>query len=136
MPDEKVPVSKKRGWRVYFWLVTVLFGVLLVAEFIEPGDDTVADAVDSATWGFSLIGVFGFAYSRAILSQRLWQIWLPIVVVKDLFILSRQFSTGHIELETATFAFIAVISVIVFIPEYIALYRYGYQSETLWHAER
>jgi len=136
MPDEKAPISGKRGWKIYFWLVSVLFAVVLVTEFIEPGDDTIVDAVDYATWGLSLIGVFGFAYSRVILSQRLWQIWLPIVVVWDIFILLRQFSKGQLELEVVTFVFIAVISVIVIIPEYIALYWYGYRSETLWQTKR
>ena len=79
MSNQVIPRNMR--WKVYLWLMALLFVVALGFEIAEPADAPLIDAIDYLSWGFSLIGVFGYAYSRAVINQRIWRIWLPILVV-------------------------------------------------------
>jgi hypothetical protein len=132
MSNQNMAVDRKRGWRVYFWLVGLFLVIALVAEIVEPADDPFVDTVDYLTSGFSLAGLFGYAYSRRILSQTIWRIWLPIAVVWDLALLVRQVTKGNLASDLVTFFAIALLWAIVAVPVYVAIYRYGYRSPDLW----
>lgn len=93
---------------------------------------TPSDLVDYGTWLFSLIGVFGYAYSIGIIRKPLWQAWLPIVVLWDIGSMAYQQMHDPIEMEPWFIVIIALIAAIMLLPEYLALYLYGYRSNSLW----
>lgn len=84
------------------------------------------------TWIFSLVGVFGFAFSRTILNRRLWQIWLPGVVIWDSAVLTEEYLHEPMAVDSWFILAYVLVGVILVLPEYVALYLYGYRSNLLW----
>lgn len=121
-------------WKTYFWSIGVLAVGAIVFDVYEQRRVEAFDVVDYATWIISLAGVFGFAYSRAILHKRLWQAWLPLAIGWDLVTLTRQYMADPSETDPLLIVFVLLIVGILFVPEYVALYLYGYRSDALWSA--
>lgn len=126
----------KRGaklwWKIYFWLMAILVvGALLLDARYSDGRDLL-DILDYGTWLFSLVGVFGFAYSKVIMNKRLWQIWLPIVVIWDVSVPAIQHMHEPLEMEPWFLALAAAIAAMLVLPQYVALYFYGHRSDGLW----
>ncbi len=119
-------------WKAYFWLMSLLLAVALALEFAEPSDVSLIDVIDYLSSGFSLIAVFGYAYSRALINPGTWRIWLPIVVVWDIVVLARQVVKEDIGFDAWTLAAMIVFGSILVIPEYVAVYRYGNRRLALW----
>jgi hypothetical protein len=131
MSNRTVP-NVRRGWRIYLWLMSVLFVIALAATLVEAAEDSLVDLLDYAGWGISLVGVFGYAYSRPIWSRRLWRWWLPIILVWDLCILPRQLSKEDFASDAPTLIATILVSVLLVLPQYVALYRYGYEEGHAW----
>jgi hypothetical protein len=119
-------------WKAYFWLMAALAVGSVFFDLRRSQTLIPFDMVDYGTWLFSLVGVFGFAYSKIILSKRLWQVWLPLVALWDIGGLVKQYFQEPVEMEPWFLLFVAVIAGIFILPEYLALYLYGYRSPSLW----
>jgi len=113
--------------------MVALFVAAIIVDFFYYESRDILDIIYYGTWFLSLVGVFGFAYSKIIMSKRLWQVWLPIVVLWDTGVLVNQYMYEPVEMEPWFLVLVAVITVIVILPEYLALYFYGYRSDPLWH---
>jgi hypothetical protein len=125
---------QKFWWKAYFWSIGLLAVSAIASSVYEQDHVEAFDVIDYATWIFSVVGVFGFAYSKPILHKRLWQIWLPLVIGWDLAALARQYMADPSEADPLLFATVVLIVGILFVPEYVALYLYGYRSDSLWSA--
>lgn len=119
-------------WQTYFWSIGLLAAGAIVYDVYAQPRVQAFDVVDYATWIISLAGVFGFAYSKTILHKRVWQVWLPLAVGWDLVTLARQYSSAGTD--PVSLVFVLVIVGLLFVPEYVALYLYGYRSDSLWSA--
>lgn len=105
------------------------------SDFLYSTSRDPLDVVDYGTWLFSLVGVFGFAYSKIIVSKRLWQVWLPIVVLWDIGVLAKEYIYEPVEMESWFLVLMVIMAGILILPEYLALYFYGYRSNPLWAAK-
>jgi hypothetical protein len=128
----ETPSRPHRGWRFYFWLMSALFVVAVGFELFQPSDDRFVTVVDYLAWGFSLVGLFGYAYRRIILRREIWRTWLPLVLIWDSGVLLRQFWREDLGDDVALFVAIVAFTTLAVIPQYVALYRYGYRSPELW----
>lgn len=73
-------------------------------------------------------GVFGYAYGKTIFSRRFWQAFLPFLVLWDLVVFYREFTTSG-ESDTAALLWgYALVAALVLVPGYIGLYLYGYRE--------
>ena len=129
-------LGAKFWWKVYFWLMTALAVAVFVFDFHFYEMSEPSDVLEYGIWFFSLIGVFGFAYSKIIVSKRLWQVWLPIVVLWDVGLSVKQYLYDSVEIESWFLALMIVIGGILVLPEYLALYFYGYRSNPLWASKK
>jgi hypothetical protein len=127
--------STKFWWKAYFWLMAALVVGAVIFNLYFEETPAPSDIVDYGTWLFGLIGVFGFAYSKVIMSKRLWQVWLPIIVAWDVGVLTKQYVYEPVEMDPWLMVFVAVIAGVLVLPEYLALYLYGYRSGSLWAAK-
>jgi hypothetical protein len=125
-------INAKFWWKTYIWLMAVLFAAAVSIDLYYYESRDILDIIFYGTWLFSLVGVFGFAYSKIIMSKRLWQFWLPIVVLWDAGLLVNQFIYEPLEMEPWFLVSVVVITGIMMLPEYLALYFYGYRSNPLW----
>jgi hypothetical protein len=130
--SDQAASQRRRGWRIYFWLMTALLLAAVVAEIVVPADDLLINAADYVLSGFSLVGLFGYAHRRIIFKQLIWRAWLPLILVWDLGVMLRHFARGDLGGDAATVVTVILFGTLVVVPLYVALYRYGYRSSELW----
>jgi hypothetical protein len=127
--------NKKIGWKVYF----VVFSIVLLFAYYDSISSgiTIYDFADIVISLIALIGFFGYSFNKPIHKQKLWRIWLFVILIWDLFYnlyltailgVAQGVAQGG-ESFTITEA---LISLILIFPEYVALYLYGYKSTALW----
>lgn len=130
------PVERSVWWKIYFWF-------LFLTECLYAGwiiiDPEGAEAVPSDYYGliiyvFVLLAIFGFAYSKRFLTRILWQLFFPFVLLWDLWFIFIDGDWQDIMTLGITPLIASLIIIItLMIPQYIALYCYGFREHELWH---
>jgi hypothetical protein len=121
-------------WRVYSVVLSlVLLPAYSVIMKVSPG---IFDYLDMIVSVGALMGFVGFAYEFRIISMNLWKVYFFLVIAWDIFY--NIFITMVLDLavhlpneEKIGWTGVA-LSFAIIIPEYIALFLYGYKSDPLW----
>ena len=137
------------GWKIYFWIFTIstVAGTALLAAdsmgILFPEQGPVLD--ETWTWldllatlivGISLVGLFGFAYKKVLGKQSFWKRWFIFVLVFDIsYTFSGFYHEGFDADETWLSVIMFSLLIAFFIPYYVALYLYGYKSDSLWNPQ-
>jgi len=101
-------------WKIYFWIFS--FVIIISIFFINSGSKHEWIMVSLDIVG--LIGLFGFAYQKRILSNIFWRGWWVAAVANEILFIA-----------TSGKNFISVTSVITLIlifPMYVALFIYAF----------
>lgn len=118
-------------WKIYFWFLLVVVGLLFGASLVLGLD--MIKILDSPVSLIALAGLFGFAYQKTIGGSIFWKVWLPFVVVWDIFVnFLWNGVSGLYDLSTLEIAFVIAIFYLLFLGEYVALYLYGFCSPKIW----
>jgi len=132
------------GWKIYFWFITlIMFAItgLLLADSLgilssdggEPIFDEIWTWVDSLSiliaW-IGLVGLFGFAFEKIIGEQVFWQRWFIFDLI---FYVAYTVYEYTPEVFTVEELWVDLAAYSIDVPYYIALYLYGYKSDTLWN---
>lgn len=108
-------------WKIYSWIFT---GILSLSYASMPPEAvTSRELIDIPISVISLIGLFGFAFKQRIGARTFWQFWLFTAISWDLiynFLL-----TTHAAVTVTKVA----LGALIFIPEYVALYKYSFQPQ-------
>lgn len=120
-------------WKIYFWVMLLLYAIYVAAAiwFPEEMELEVVDYIDFVFAMLALVGVFGFAFKKAVLYQGVWRAYLPFIILWDIsYSALRDEWVGGEEL---MYEIIAVgLMALVLIPQYVAIFRYGFYSKQLW----
>ncbi len=129
------PVERSIWWKIYFWFVFItecLYAAWVIAD-PEGTDAGPSDYFDLVLYAFVLLALFGFAYSRRFLTKKTWQYFFPFILLWDLWFI---FIDGDWEevmrLGLIVFLVSLIIIIALMIPQYIALYCYGFREHELW----
>jgi len=109
------------GWKIY----ACGFALLLFSSWIQLpfADLRVMDVIDIPVSLIGVAGLLAYAFRRRLLKPDFWRAWLIAQIVWDLSynLTSPNDDTGR------------VISVmIIALPLYLAVFLYGFRSESLW----
>ncbi len=105
---------------------------LFFYERMESKPSHSVDIIGYGTWMFSLLGMFGFAYDKVVLRDIVWRCWLPAVILWDAWIIGLDLFSEVNGIDV-TFGIIASLLIFVIsMPEYVALYLYGFRSNQIW----
>ncbi len=121
-------------WKIFFWVFLVI--QLSAAISMLTGYETLTwqDPIDIVIYGFVCAGIFGFVYQKKILVPFAWRILIAITLLWDSFYLGTEFYDLLVTEEDARVIFAIIL--IVFSPllflQYLALYKYAFQSAYLW----
>lgn len=118
-------------WKIYFWLLALAL-LALNAAAVKRGF-SVRDAVDVPISLVGLTGVYGFAYQKSMLTSIFWRVFLPVIILWDIF--ANFFWGGMGEIQVLTWletVAVIVVFYIVFLPGYVALYLYGFGAQKIW----
>lgn len=124
-------------WRIYsVALALVLLPTYSIIMKASPG---IFDYLDMIISVGALMGFVGYAYEFRIISMKLWQVYFFLVIAWDLFyniIISMALNLAvHLPYEEKTSWVGVLVSFAIIIPEYIALFLYGFKSEMLWEGQ-
>jgi len=122
MSDKKKPPI---GWKIYFWVLSAIYTLVFVNVFTRLDSD-IHNYTNVLISLIALIGLYGYAYQTPLSKIKIWNVWFFLIIIWDLYDLFISFEDKNL---TITFV---VISYVFLIPEYIALYFYGYRSSHLW----
>ena len=124
----KIPPGRRTGWKAYAYAVLALqlFGLY----YALPQLDGVR-ALDYAVTVVGMVGLFAFAYRRPILERWFWRPWSLLNPAWDFvmgaWVYPKQ--EPHFARESVLVYFALML---LFVPEYVALIRYGYFSPDVW----
>ena len=128
-------------WKVYFWLLVTLIVAALAVEFTFLKDIpwSIFDWISYLSTPAGVIGLFGFAYRKAILGKRFWSIASPLALCGEYGtpmaygLLAEGPIVGLQDADDAP-AVVAVVA--LFLPHVYALLAYGYGSDGIWRNGR
>jgi hypothetical protein len=121
-------------WRIYS--VALAFLLLPTYVMIMGTAYSVWDFLDMVVAVGALMGFFGYAYNFRIISMNVWRVYFFLVICWDLFyniLISIVFDLAvHLPDEKKIGWTGVLLSFAMIVPEYIALFRYGFKSESIW----
>lgn len=99
----------------------------MLLNYGDEEPSRLIDYLDSLFWIVSILGVFGYAFQKEILNVKFWKVFLPFIVVWDIFIIIDTLD-GILEIsEPMLIIGIVIMYAGILIPQYIGLYLYGYK---------
>jgi hypothetical protein len=121
-----VETASRRGWRIYaFFLTAALFLSYGTAAATDFKPILVLDVVSSV---LGISGLFGYAYRKRVFRRRFWA-WCALLLPTWDLVLNFLLYRPH-GYEPA----ISAVGVLLFVPEYVALWRYARSSPEIWNA--
>jgi len=105
-------------WKIYFFFIAVISFPLYLAGASGRSAEFVTDL---AFFIVLMVGFFGWAWRKRILTNLFWQIFLPVSVIWNL---------GH-----AYYTFEGISTIIltaIYIPTLIAGSLYAFKSQDIW----
>lgn len=129
IPPELSPAAAspdRRGWRVYAYTLALLN---LATLGIELWHRNLLRSLDGLPGLLAVIGVLGYAHHRPVLWR--W-VWMAVAVMLPLWdIAMGAWIYPRLEpQQNSTREYFLLMP--LFLPEYLALFRYGYRSDALW----
>ena len=122
------------GWKIYFCCLTLLLAALYVLTFAyflpnSSASMNIAHYFDLPISIAALVGLYGYAFRKRIGHPNFWKVWLVVIVLWDMFynlVLSGWTHLARVDM----IIFLLVYGILL--PEYFALYMYGFRSDELW----
>ena len=126
------PKARPWAWKAYFWFLSFLNLVLAIFLLYDPEgyEASARDYVDLVVSTTGLVGLFGYCYQKRIAVRNFWKALFPIMMASDAFQISVENWSDPGGLNAIIIG-IGVLLVLV-LPLYIAIYRYGFKDENLW----
>jgi len=129
------PKRRALWWKFYFWFMLVSQSIYCVAIVVAPEtlEAEALDYIDAVIYVVVLLAIYGFVYSKRILNRKTWQVFFPLILLWDLWSLvfdgdwEQWWQSGPVVLVV-----LASVIAVLMIPQYIALFRYGFRERALW----
>ncbi len=124
---------KMLGWKIYFWVLLTLQCLFIYGNLFDVESIGWQETVDCVIYVFVLSGIFGLAYQKKIFLNLFWRFFIPVVFLWDLFYTAMQFLEPDMDVASQiSFAVILVFFLPFIFFQYLALYKYAFQSAYLW----
>ncbi len=118
-------------WKIYVVVLALL--VALAPAVVLSTDPTVFDWIDLPASALLIVGLFGFAFRRRVLSQAFWRgAFFALLAWSVLynFVISRLVELGQRGIPAPLWNMVAGIAILL--PAYVGLYLYAFGSEDFW----
>jgi len=129
-------------WKVYFFFWLVLSSSIIWVPYVLPGEIEpwgIFEYVEVVLMPVGVLGLYGFAFSRGFGKAAYWKLIFLVIVVVDFgypkVCLIEEWPT-FIEEMGSEFAPFLLFGFAAVIPFYVALYLYGWRSESIWEVSR
>ena len=120
-------VTHRSFFKVYLIFVAILFLLIVWIEMDDPSGSDIIDYLDYLTWMVAISGVIFYTYRKLVLSEWFWRVFLPAIIVWDIFVTVRELY-GEPNLDDPSFMlFVVCFYSVILVPQYVGLYLYGYK---------
>jgi hypothetical protein len=122
-------------WKIY----SIALALLILPAYVVVMGASYShwDFMDMVVAVGALMGFFGYAYKFRIISVNVWKVYFFLVISWDFFyniIISLALDLAvHLPNEPKPGWTNALFTFALIVPEYIALFRYGFRSGLLWN---
>lgn len=129
------------AWKLYFALMSALVGGSLLLLAIEGSQATIlplAEYIILPVTAMQVVGLRGYAFRHAILTERFWQLAYPLFIlnlIASIAIAGTRFAStqGDVGIPAATI-FVSLFALPLFLPLLIADRRYAFRSNAIWES--
>lgn len=130
--ENELPVKPHIFWRIFFWFHVVV--TPLLAPIILDERLSLFDLIDFGVFIIIIVGLFGYSYSKKILSRG---IWMGIAIIYPFWFLFYEFVLPFVFNlplygEFVEFDAWLLLSLLFGIPSGLAFFFYGYKSDYIW----
>lgn len=137
--NDIIKPKSKKGWKIFFWVMMSLQLMLMVSTFIDPIEDKIPidHFIDFVIYPITILGIFGFAYNKRLITSGFWKNWIVIAIITDIYSISAIFKTdigsasSGIELYLYVGTILAILVPIMAL-QYYCLYSYAFKSTQIW----
>lgn len=123
--------SRSVFWKIYFFIITILSFIGMASYLLSSG----AGIVDYAELVLLIIastGLYGFAFSKKILTPGFWIPFLIFYLITGIFYETLSSVNMRQGMSDSTYYLSVAIGYVLSLPGYYALYKYGQKSEQPW----
>jgi hypothetical protein len=128
---------KKRAvwWKIYFWFMVASQSIYCVAILAAPEAMKVepSDYFDAGFYVGVLLAVYGYVYYKRVFNRKTWQFFFPFILLWDIWSVIVNGDWEQWRQSGPVMLTVLVVFVVgLMIPQYIALFRYGFREQALW----
>jgi hypothetical protein len=116
--------SRRVGWKVYALAIAVL---QLIGFWFDLQKINVAEVLDDLVTMVGMVGLLGYAFRWHIGGRRIWMLWAILLPVSNAAIGLWVYPHTGTGSRIGYFA-----AMLLFFPQYLAVFRYGYRSSEIW----
>lgn len=131
------PERQKKRWKLFFFLILILEALSIVSLMADPAVAGYEVVLELLIYSLVILGLFGFAFHKALLKQVLWKLLLPVVIAYDFYSISRMDWSFESGAGPSAYYFAIAFALVVMLPlmglQYYVLYSYGFQADHIWH---
>lgn len=119
---------KPKLWKIYFILILILS----VPTYFLQGFYRIWEIIDFIVFLIAMMGLFGFAWRKKLISKLFWQIFFSVQLVWNFYYLyflplpQKVFEIMENVNGSSQFA-VATLTFVIFSPLIIALYLYAFK---------
>lgn len=125
-------------WKIYTWLLAVF--LVLSYSFIIAATPTIVDLIDIPISIVAWLGLLAFSYSKRFLFEPFWRTWLVMIIGWDIiynFVFAGLLGIGQeIQGMDPVTVVEAVVGLVLLVPEYYAIFLYGFRRQEIWYEKR
>lgn len=119
--------EKRIAWKIYLAFIMII--IFLSYLEIFQSSTNLFSYLDVPLSLVSLIGLYLYSFKKKVKYYRFWRLWVIFYVIWDF--VYNLFLDGVLHASTKVPAMISfILSLILFIPEYIALYLLSKQNDS------
>lgn len=113
------------GWKIYFCVFSIMVVYCYISLF--PSKSNAIDFIDAIMYITTLIGIYGYAFKKKILYLTFWRSFFFGIIIWDIF--NDTLFNAHNDLDFTIELLIIILSLLITLPGYIAIYLYGFKSD-------
>ena len=133
--DVEADLRKGWAWKLYFVFVVLLL-ILSMFVYAAMENTGVADIVSNILAVPATIGFFGYVFTKKIYIRQFWlaNFWVQVIWGVAYYFLTDVDLRGG--MDEQSFIISQIVIWVLFLPYYVALYRYGSRNNQMWHGEK
>lgn len=125
--------NDSRIWTGLWWAYFVLVSLTTISSWFQI--HSVLDGILAVFNGYGLVGLWGYLRRTAIGWRRFWVLYLVLFSVAAVYSVGLV-AWAAVVSRTAMLYYMIVATTLLCIPQWLALWRYGFRSTPIWQAAR